>query len=234
MKLERRTMETSFLVGGPNYTELDFDLFLNEIRPEVNERIERDLRSMLSNDHLDDLVLDMALRGKRLRAGMTMVLFDLFSSDQEERDQAIDLAAAIEIAHTASLIIDDMVDGDRQLRGAQPLYMLKGYGRAMLESVGLLAYPYAITSRYGSEYVRDLSEAHRQTVIGAITEVDPRPEKKDVELYEKMILQKTGHLFGLAARFGARAAGCDEATVKALTSFGLWSGIDDAGRRRYF
>ena len=198
----------------------DFVSYLDIIKPQIDGRIAHHLSDLLPLEDLDGDISSMLLTGKRLRAGMTMLIFDEFAPEQDRRGMALDLAAAIEMAHSASLIMDDMIDGDKTRRGLPSLHISKGRRRAILETIRLLSLPYELVARYGDIYVQDLSAVHRQVVGGAINELEMEASPCSPDVYYDMITRKTGELFGLAARYGALAAGCVPNVVDGLCRYG--------------
>lgn len=205
----------------PEEEERTFFGYLGEVRPEVNERISGCLSALDTNGGTDADLAAMLGHGKRLRAGICMLSFDAFSDDPEKRSIAIDLAAAIELAHSASLILDDMFDEDESRRGMPALHISKGQKKALLEVIVLLSIPYSIAARHGEGYMDGLARTQRSMASGALTEMGSIPGASPARLYEKLITRKTGDLFGLAARFGTSAAGCPPDTVERMGRFGV-------------
>lgn len=195
--------------------------YLEEVRPEVNERISGCLSALGADGGMDAELAAMLEHGKRLRAGVCMLSFDAFSDLPERRNIALDLSAAIELAHSASLILDDMLDGDELRRGLPALYISRGQKRALLEVIVLLSLPYTIAARHGEEYVEGLAYTQRKMAGGAMAEMEVRPGPSPSRLYEEVITRKTGEMFGLAARFGAAAAGRSLDLVERMGRFGV-------------
>ncbi len=194
-----------------------FALYLAEIRPEIDARIERFLSSLHPGDLSDDTMV-LLRGGKRLRAGMTMLLFDALAD--QPRSAAIDLAAAIEIAHATSLILDDILDEDGERRGRPTLHLSLGLKRTILEVTGVLSFPYALISRYGGWYVEEMARTHYRMVQGVLGEIEGEPAIPLPERYDRVIASKTGELFGLAAGYGAAIAGSPSSIVRSAARYG--------------
>ncbi len=204
--------------------EHTFLRYLEEVRPAVDRRIAGCISALDPDGAMDPELVALTGIGKRLRAGVCMLSFDAFSDDPEGLGVALDLSAAIEIAHSASLVLDDMLDEDEDRRGMPALHMSKGRKKALLEAVGLLSMPYSIAARHGGGYVDDLARTHRRMVGGALAELDVKPEEMPSRLYDEVISRKTGDMFGLAARFGSSAAGCPADLVERMGRFGAAAG----------
>lgn len=199
-----------------------FLAYLDRIKPKVDERIQHLFEN--GSEGSVDRRLEAPLRhGKRLRAGLLMLIFETYGQEKG-REMALDLASAVEIAHTSSLIVDDMLDEDDSRHGLPTLHLTAGHKSAMLGTIGLLSYPYQITSRFGEECVLGMARTHRAMVQAATREMKGVPRFRIAETYEGIIENKTGLLFGLAARYGAYAAGCTANTIELCSEFGTLTG----------
>ena len=173
-----------------------FTEYLEEVKPVVDEKIEKVAHRKLKDDYLVELLV----RGKRLRAGLLSLVFE--STCDKRFTSTLDLACAIELAHSASLIIDDMLDEDELRRGMPTVHMTEGHKRAMLDTVGILSLPYDLVVPYGESYVQSLAETQRGMVSGVLMEVIDDPDMPASKVYDIIIRQKTGKPFGLAASWG--------------------------------
>ncbi|MDK2890852.1 MAG: geranylgeranyl diphosphate synthase, type [Methanoculleus sp.] len=200
---------------------IPFREYLEMIRPTINRRIEE---VVSGEGAIDPGVLPLLVRGKRMRAGLLLCIHAGLARTTVPTRQALDLACAVELAHAASLILDDMLDGDTVRRGAPSLHLTRGEGRAVLDAVGILALPYVLAAPYGAGYVTMLASAQQSMARGVAWEMLGGPEIPAAELYDAIIVRKTGCLFSLAAAWGAMAAGEEKAVVAAFADFGLSAG----------
>ncbi len=198
-----------------------FYRYLDRVRPEVNARIKAHLTTYSRSGMAREEVLRLFSQGKRLRAGLAILTYDLFADRYDRRDAVLDMAAAIEIAHSASLILDDMLDGDEERRGQRSLHLTNGRKKALLEMVGSLSIPYAIAARHGPVFVAELAQTHRAMVDGALMEIQEAEQSSSYGVYERIITEKTAELFSLAARHGATMAGEEEDLIDTIAQFGL-------------
>ncbi len=174
-----------------------FREYLGKVKPEVDARI----GEIVEGSVYDPDTVRMLLRGKRLRSGLMLLTFDSFRGNRDRRGEALDLACALELAHSSSLMLDDMLDEDGERRGLPTIHLTKGYKRAMLEIIGLLSLPYGIASKHGGSFVGQLSETHRRMVNGVVGELSEETGLP-AEAYDAIVTNKTGRLFGLAAVWG--------------------------------
>lgn len=180
-----------------------FKEYLKEIKPQVDERIGQICREKLN----DPDIIPMLLKGKRLRAGLLLLVYDSFAV-KTNRGAALDLACAVELAHSSSLILDDMLDEDTQRRGLPTLHLNKGHKMAMLNTIGVLSIPYDLAAPYGEHFVGSLAQTQRSMVKGVVKELFSNTDLPATRLYNAVISQKTGRLFSLAALWGYMAVRC--------------------------
>lgn len=179
-----------------------FQEYLDKKRQEINSHMKLIVENKISDP---DVVLTL-LKGKRMRAGLLLLVFDAVSDRGRDISGALDLACAIELAHSASLILDDMLDGDKERRGQPAAHLTRGHKRAILDVIDILSLPYDIASHYGELYVHMLAETHRGMVSGVVNELFRTPSLQSAEIYDAIITRKTGRLFRLAAMWGCLAA----------------------------
>jgi geranylgeranyl pyrophosphate synthase len=176
-----------------------FASYLKTVRPLVNDRIQEVVEGHLFDDHL----LPLLLRGKRLRAGVLLLVHETLTKEPEwTMPHALDLACALELAHAASLIVDDMIDEDAQRRGLDTIHISRGTKTAMLDSIGILSLPYTLVAPYHGEYVSMLADAQRKMTLGVLREMFALHALPATAWYEAIITLKTARLFGLASEWG--------------------------------
>jgi len=179
---------------------MTFSDYLDRIKPQIDERIEFITAAGL----VDPDVIPVLLKGKRLRGGLLMLVYESIPH-KDDYDNALDLACALELAHSASLIMDDMIDEDDVRRGLPTIHLTHGHKKAMLETIGILSLPYDLASHSGTPYVKMLADTQRLMVSGAIKELFKSPDLPASKLYDMIITHKTGRLFSLAAKWGCMA-----------------------------
>ncbi len=201
-----------------------FSNYLGSARGDIDDRI----RLALHGRAMPHEVEGHIMRGKRLRGTLTLLVHDAL--DGNDRSAALDLAAAVEVAHAVCLIIDDMLDGDEERRGKAAVHVDLGAMMAVLEAVDLLSLPYALAARHGRNAVESLSRVHHMVVSGAKRELAEAEASWDH--YHALISQKTGELFALSAAYGAMAADAAPDAIEAARTYGMRCGtvlqvIDD-------
>ncbi|MGA0094722.1 MAG: polyprenyl synthetase family protein, partial [Chthoniobacterales bacterium] len=144
--------------------------------------------------------------GKRIRARLAL---DLAASLELPPEQGITLAAAVELLHNASLVLDDVQDNDEMRRGQASAWRAFGRGQAINLGLFLIAQSFALAARLPAASPL-FAATLREATAGQSTEIDLRQRIPTLPDYEKMAEAKTGALFALAARAAAVLAGLPE------------------------
>ncbi|MGI9352566.1 MAG: polyprenyl synthetase family protein [Rhizobiaceae bacterium] len=170
--------------------------------------------------------------GKRLRPMITIAAAQMCGY---EGDGHVTLAASVEFMHTATLLHDDVVDESDMRRGKLAARMLWGNEASVLVGDFLLGQAFRMMVDVGSLRALDVL-SHAATVI-AEGEVLQLSTAKNLETtedeYLEVIRSKTAALFAAAAEVGPILARENDATTRALRSYGNNLGlafqlIDDA------
>lgn len=171
--------------------------------------------------------------GKRLRARLALAASQALGARAED---AVDWAAAVELLHNASLVHDDIQDGDRARRGKPALWARYGSAQAINTGDLLLMLPFRALGRYPAQsqaaLVQILAEYAESTARGQILELalSASPDKGWGD-YFSAVSGKTGTLFALPVRGAAQLAGLRAEEAKSLaeafTSIGVLYQLQD-------
>ncbi len=158
--------------------------------------------------------------GKRFRGFLVVVIAEALGARAEE---ALDAAVAIELVHSASLAIDDIIDGDTERRGSRVAWLVYGVPKTVLASLLMIPVAQRLTEKYGFRAIMHVTRAWEATVRGEIIDVflagtlSPRR-------YPELARLKTGSLFKLAGILGALAAGRRD-IIPAMEEYGEKLGL---------
>ena|SRR6478609_6783118 len=138
----------------------------------------------------------------------------------------VDMAAVVELVHSATLLHDDVVDEGMERRGAPTSRRIHGNGVSVLSGDLHLVSALDRTRQVAPQLLPELIMTLRRLVEGEIVQLRGRTEL-DVseETYERILLDKTASLFSFSTRAGARLAGADPAQEGHLAEFGEQLGL---------
>ena len=159
--------------------------------------------------------------GKRLRSLLTLLAGEAVGGS---REALIPLALSVELIHTATLIHDDIIDGDEERRGKPTLHVEWG-SKALLAGDLLFTKAISLATLYPKEVVRVLSEAAMETCDGEFLDVTMGFENSSEEGVLAKVRLKSAALFRAASQCGAMAGGGSPQKVEALKRYGENFGI---------
>jgi len=175
-----------------------------------SERFHPDLKAAL--DHL------LSSGGKRLRPKVALLVGSLLEADEE---QLINLGAAIEMLHTATLVHDDLIDGALLRRGNPTLNSNWTPAATVLTGDFIFARAAFLAAEVGSPEVTSLFAETLSTIVnGEITQLFDRHQITEQETYYRWIYEKTGSMFVLAAKASAILGTADEGLIQAAQDYG--------------
>jgi geranylgeranyl pyrophosphate synthase len=195
---------------------------LSEYRIVLKERIDAEMERRLPEWFADlpsaqlAWLHTMLSDGKRLRGCVVCLVAQALGARVEK---ALPAAMAVEIVHAASLVHDDLVDGDATRRGRAAAWTWLSPRRAVLVADAMFATALERMALLGSREAATLARAIAAMARGALHEV------LDVKAaHERIIQWKTGSLFAAAARLGALAADAQPALLEVAYEYGMRTG----------
>jgi len=137
------------------------------------------------------------------------------------------VAAAVEMLHTATLVHDDTIDEALLRRGSATLNSMLSGGTVILVGDYLFAQSAILITRPGNPHVVQIFAECLATICdGELTQIfSTRHWKQSREEYNKRIYSKTAALFATACELGAIMGGADEELVGRLRRFGHLLGM---------
>jgi geranylgeranyl pyrophosphate synthase len=161
--------------------------------------------------------------GKRIRPAMTILVGKMLGASDH---RLLNLATAIEMLHTATLVHDDLIDGALLRRGTPTLNARWTPGATVLTGDFVFARAAKLASDTDSVAVMKLF-ARTLTVIvnGEIVQMLGSRCTANRENYLKRIYAKTASVFETSAQSAAIIAGAGEGTIEALRQYGYEIGM---------
>ncbi len=163
--------------------------------------------------------------GKRLRALLTLGTAKLCGYSRGSRD--INLAACVELIHSATLMHDDVIDEGIVRRGKKTLNKVWNNQSSILIGDYLLSRCFEIMVEDGNlEVLKLLSSTSSKIAQGEVLQLQHRGEVDMLEeTYLKIISAKTAELFAAATKVGAILSDADNKEKDALEFYGRNLGL---------
>ena len=193
---------------------------LNKVETLIQQKLKSDvdLIEKMSNHHLSS-------GGKRLRALLTLGSAKLTGFVEQDRD--INLAACVELIHSATLLHDDVIDESKLRRGTQTTNSIWGNQSSILVGDYLLSRCFEMMVEDGDlEVLNLLSSTSAKIAQGEVLQLQHKGEADLLEeTYIDIINLKTASLFSAATKTGACLSKSNDKEKKALESYGKNLGL---------
>ena len=202
-----------------------------QLRDSVEEKLvltEEKIKSKLASDvELVQKMTDYHIEtgGKRLRALLTLGSAKLCGYSKGSRD--INLAACVELIHSATLMHDDVIDEGIVRRGKATLNKVWDNQSSVLIGDYLLSRCFEMMVEDGNlEVLKLLSSTSSKIAQGEVLQLQHKGEVDMLEeTYLKIISAKTAELFAAATKVGAILSNVDLKEKKALEFYGRNLGL---------
>ncbi|AKH96709.1 polyprenyl synthetase family protein [Halanaeroarchaeum sulfurireducens] len=205
-------------------------------RDAVEERLQEVVERVDTPRLREELEHVVLAGGKRVRPTLTILACeagggDMWATDAGPKkplqvgadgDLALDFAVGVELAHSASLVVDDIIDRSTLRRGTESAWARYGHGPAIVASDGLLGEAFHLFSA-DPRALESVSRALVELGEGEATELVDQPATEAE--YMELARRKTGALFRTAAELGAIAADANGPTIDAFGEYAERVGI---------
>jgi geranylgeranyl pyrophosphate synthase len=193
------------------------------------EDIEQKIQGIIT----DKSVLSILHGGKRLRPLLAAICFKACTQGKEEPrlyQRFLEGTVAIELAHGASLVHDDIIDGDVTRRGEPAFYIKTGIDNAILTGHKMLVIGFNIALSHGEKIAKLYMDAWSGTLDGQLDEinfnskdlqdVNITADSKFFQVYSRIIDLKTATLFSAACKAAAYWADVSDELADLLGDYG--------------
>ena len=193
---------------------------LDNVEALIQQKLKSDVNLIekMSNHHLSS-------GGKRLRALLTLGSAKLTGYNENKRD--INLAACVELIHSATLLHDDVIDESELRRGKKTTNSIWGNQSSILVGDYLLSRCFEMMVEDGDlEILKLLSSTSAKIAQGEVLQLQHKGEADLLEeTYIDIINLKTASLFSAATKTGACLSCSNQKEKKALESYGRNLGL---------
>ncbi|HEY2990013.1 MAG TPA: polyprenyl synthetase family protein [Candidatus Binatia bacterium] len=184
----------------------------------VEENLSRSIRS--AEQTLTDISAHLICGGgKRIRPMITLLAFKAFGG--KKVDDIVDIATAIELIHTATLLHDDIIDGAETRRGKESAYKKFGLKSTLVAGDFLFIKAFEFAGKFDETVVQWTADACTRLTEGEILQgFFNRNTAVTVEDYLEIVKRKTASLFQTGAKIGIYLAGANPSLVEEMDRYG--------------
>jgi geranylgeranyl pyrophosphate synthase len=204
---------------------LSLEIFLKHTHEDIEKKINETIT--------DQNILNILKDGKRLRPLLSAISFKTCTEGNESSQlyqQFLQGAVAIELAHSASLVHDDIIDGDLTRRGEAAFYIKTGIDNAILVGHKMLVIGFNIALSHGEKIAKLYVDAWAGTLDGQLNEINFNSkdlqdihftaDSKFFQVYSRIIDLKTATLFSAACKAAAYWANASNQIADVLAEYG--------------
>ncbi|MCK5030973.1 MAG: polyprenyl synthetase family protein [Thermoplasmatales archaeon] len=204
------------------------------------EITKEDIEKKIASNISDKKIFAILKFGKRLRPLLAQLSFKVCTGGKEtpyQYQRSIEGTVSIELAHTASLVHDDIIDEDKERRGKPAFYIKEGVPNALLNGHKMLAIGFNIALSHGEQIARLYVDTWSEILCGELKEVNFNKDdikngtnelstkSKIFSEYNKIINMKTASLFSSACKAGAIEADATGDILTILAEYGREIGL---------
>jgi octaprenyl-diphosphate synthase len=162
--------------------------------------------------------------GKRIRPMVALLAFLAFGGKRIQ--DIVDIATAIELIHTATLLHDDIIDGAETRRGKESAYRKYGLKSTLVAGDFLFIRAFEFAGKFDETVVQWTADACALLTEGEMLQGRfNRNRTVTLEDYIEIARRKTASLFQTGAKVGAYLAGANATMVEETDRYGLNMGI---------
>jgi len=164
--------------------------------------------------------------GKRLRPTLALLSAGIVNNKlpKSTNDQLIQMATGIELMHSASLIHDDVIDGDLFRRGQKTINRI--YGKKIAVLVGDVVYSLAfntVTNSLPKEFDKIIVELTEYMCAAEVIQAENKSPSR--EIYLNIIKGKTALFMSVSCKIAAALAGATKKQLAGIEEYGLNLGM---------
>lgn len=211
---------------------------LDEYMGQQIKQIEHDIQNKLHITTVPEklqqsMLYSFTAGGKRLRS---LLLYASYETYAKPSNRVRNVATALEIVHTYSLIHDDLpaIDNDDYRRGQKTNHTVFGESTAILAGDALLTYSLQLITMDETlsdlekvTLIKWLTEASgpEGMIAGQLLDIEAENTKVSLQTLEKIHVLKTGKLIAFAVQAGAYLGGASEEQQNHLQTFAHFLGL---------
>lgn len=197
----------------------------SSIRDELHQ-VEQEIHRNISSEQpilteICDYVISSG--GKRMRPGVTILSY--LANGGKDVSEAVKIAAAFEMIHSATLIHDDINDRSEMRRGKMSAYKKYGLQQALIGGDFLFVKAFGIGGFFNEEIVTLVAQACTAIAESEIVQIEEEGQVAPLDIYLNIIEGKTAKPIMAGARIGAYLAKADPERIRSMGEYGLNIGM---------
>lgn len=205
---------------------MDLDIFFEDAKADIERKLRENVEKYAEHGKLAYFIN----HGKRLRSLLSILAFKACGGNGKGYESALDLAVAIELQHSASLVHDDIIDRDNKRRAKPSYYKVFGIDDAVLTGHRAIVLGFKRVLGHDPRILDTFFKVWDMSLGGEIDDIESRrlplaflarEEKRYFEVIEK----KTASLFAGAAKIGSQEASANEELQNIFWEYGKFIGI---------
>jgi geranylgeranyl diphosphate synthase type II len=206
----------------------------SQVRDEVEQRLAEVMQSSIGVPQNLRAAIEHALLAPSKRVRPVLVYL-IAEPEDEHRAPVLDLGCAVEMVHTASLILDDLpCMDDAMMRRERPTtHIAFGQSTAILSAIALLTRAFGLIAELDSapsirtRLAAVLADAvgYNGLVAGQEIDINGRADLVNHDQVENLNWLKTGTLFVAAAEMAAILRGLSPESIQSVRSFAKHLGL---------
>ena len=162
--------------------------------------------------------------GKRVRPTVALMVFR--ACDGKNVNDIVDVATALELIHSASLLHDDIIDEAETRRGKESALHRFGPTATLIAGDFLFGRAFALCGRFEEKVITWATDACISLTEGEVLQDRLRHDSSVTrDDYLEIIERKTASLFAQGARMGAHLAGASQDVIEGLAESGYCIGM---------
>lgn len=190
---------------------------MDRVEEGLEESIKTDCKEL---DYLSSLLLRR--QGKRIRPLLVILSSCFYPTDEEI---LVDVAIAVELIHTASLIHDDVIDEASMRRGEETINARWDNKMAVLTGDHLFARAFQLLTHHdGYSILPIMTSAISFMCAGEISQLSQNGTIRSESEYLHQIEKKTASLLAASCYVGGKISSMPEEETQRLYAFGLFLG----------
>lgn len=205
---------------------MNLNVFFETAKADIERRLRSNIEIYQEKGKLEYFLK----QGKRLRPLLSLLVFRACGGNDEGYQRALDLAATIELQHSASLVHDDIIDGDFKRRGKSSYHRKFGIEDAILTGHRAIVLGFKNVLGCDPRILETFFDVWDKSLEGEIKDIESRKNiltllASGEKIYFDVIVNKTASLFAGAAKVGSQEAGVSEDLQNLFWEYGKHIGI---------